>query len=258
MRVDCTKARTVIECYADGELDPVTSAKVEDHLEGCAVCQGSLERLHSLSVLIKEAAPSQEAPDRLARRIRARVDEGVATRPPTEAHVTSAWWNWWRPAALVAVTAVVTWIAAGEFRQGPTELLLTEEVISSHARATLTGHVADVVSSDRHTVKPWLSSRLDFSPPVTDLAAEGFPLVGGRLDYLGRRPVAVLVYKRRQHVIDLFVWPHNEAIPIPAALAISKRGYQVVHWTDRGMAFWAISDLNAAELKTFGDKFSAK
>jgi anti-sigma factor RsiW len=210
--------------------------------------------LKSLSLLIKEAAPYRAAPDRLARQIRARAEERNAAAPRKAA---SGWWHWSGSAALVAATALVTWIAAPQLQRPPTELV-AEEVISSHARATLTGRVADVASSERHTVKPWLSSKLDFSPPVTDLAAEGFPLVGGRLDYLDRRPVAVLVYQRRKHVIDLFVWPDSEERSLATSLALSSRGYQVVHWTDRGMTFWAISDLNAAELKTFGERFSAK
>jgi anti-sigma factor RsiW len=253
--LDCAQARTVIECYADGELDALMSARVEEHLERCAGCQSALERLRSLSLLIKEAAPCYAAPDRLSRQILARVQERDTAAPrKTE----WAWWPWLRPAMLVAGTAIVTWIAAVQLKDLPTKELVAEEIITSHARATLTGHVADVVSSERHTVKPWLSKRLDFSPPVTDLATEGFPLVGGRLDYLDRRPTAVLVYQRRQHVIDLFVWPDDEERPISTALALSKRGYQVLHWTDRGMTFWAISDLNAAELKMFGEKFSAK
>jgi anti-sigma factor RsiW len=252
--LNCAQARTAIECYADGELDALTSTTIETHLAHCAECQRTLERLRSLSVLIKEAAPYRAAPDRLSRQIRARLQGRNGAAPRKEA---SAWWHWLRPAALVAATAAVTWIAAPQLKRPPTEELVAEEVISNHARATLTGHVADLASSERHTVKPWLSSKLDFSPPVVDLAAEGFPLVGGRLDYLDRRPVAVLVYRRRQHVIDLFVWPDSAERPVAPSLAASKRGYQVLHWADRGMTFWAISDLNAAELKTFGERFSA-
>jgi anti-sigma factor RsiW len=252
--LDCTQVRSVIECYADGELDALTSATIERHLEQCAGCQGAIERLRSLSQLVREAAPYYAAPDRLSRRIRASVQERDAA-PPRQ--VAGAWWDWLRPAALVAATAVVTWIAAPQLQRPPATDLLADEVISSHARATLTGHGTAVASSERHTVKPWLTSRLDFSPPVANLEAEGFPLIGARLDYVDRRPVGVLVYRRRQHVIDVFVWPDDER-SAPASLELSKRGYQVLHWTDRGMRFWAISDLNAAELKTFAAQFSAK
>ena len=252
--MDCAKAGMMIECYADGELDAVTSAAIEKHLEHCARCQGALERLNSLSLLIKDTAPYHSAPERLSRAINARVPTANAA----SSRAGARWWQrWWQPVALVAVTAVVTWMAALQLNPPATKQLVVAEVISSHARSRLTGHVADVASSERHTVKPWLSSRLDFSPPVLDLTSAGFPLVGGRLDYLDHRPVAVLVYRRRQHVIDLFIWPQSEARSAPITHIASERGYQVMQWTDRGMAFWAISDLNAPELKTFSEMFSS-
>lgn len=250
--MDCPKAGTVIECYADGELDAMTSAAFEKHLEHCAVCQGALERLNSLSMLIKEAAPYHSAPQPLGRAINARA-QGTNTAPPKAG---TRWWQWWQPVALVAITAVVTWIAAVQLAPPATKQLVAAEIISSHARAKLTGHVADVASSERHTVKPWLSSKLDFSPPVIDLASAGFPLVGARLDYLDSRAVAVVVYRRRQHVIDVFVWPQPDARAGAITQVPSERGYQVVQWNDRGMTFWAISDLNAPELKTFAEVFS--
>ena len=251
--MDCTKARAVIECYADGELDPLTSASMEKHLEHCARCQGALERLNSLSMLIKEAAPYRPAPDRLSKAINAHIPrENVARARPV-----TAWWHWWQPVVLVAATAVVTWIAALQLTPTPTKHLVVAEIISSHARAKVTGHVTDVASSERHTVKPWLSSRLDFSPPVIDLTSAGFPLIGGRVDYLDHRPVAVVVYGRRQHVIDLFIWPQTDAPPTAIRQIASERGYQTMQWTDRGMTFWAISDLNATELKTFSETFSS-
>ena len=117
--------------------------------------------------------------------------------------------------------------------------------------------LADVASSDQHTVKPWLSGKLDFSPPVTDLTGAGFPLVGGRVDYVDHRPVAALVYRHREHVINVFVWPDRSAAGRTAPThSASKRGYNVVHWTDAGLAFWAISDLNAPEMKTFAETYA--
>jgi anti-sigma factor RsiW len=251
--MNCEEARNFVECYSDGELDAVTSVRFESHLEHCVVCQQALERLSSLRVLIKEAVPYRPVPVRVAEQIRARVKDAK----PARERAGYGWWGWLRPAALVAATAVVTWIAATHLYAPAPKHLVAEEVISSHARATLTGHLADVTSSERHTVKPWLSSKLDFSPPVTDLATAGFPLTGGRLDYIDRRPVAVLVYQRRQHVIDLFVSPHDQTQPVPKAQALSRNGFQVLNWTDGGMTFWAVSDLNAPELKIFADKFSS-
>src|SRR6185436_3045651 len=126
-----------------------------------------------------------------------------------------------------------------------------------HARATLTNHVVDVEASDQHTVKPWLGGKLDFSPAVVDLASAGFPLVGGRLDYLDHRPVAAIVYHARQHVIDLYVWPDASAAGTRAMETSAKHGYNVVHWSDGGMQYWAVSDLNAGELRTFAETYSA-
>ena len=150
----------------------------------------------------------------------------------------------------------MSWIAAIQYNTAPEAELLAEQVIASHARSMLTTHLADVSTSDEHTVKPWLSSKLDFSPPVTDLTGAGFPLVGGRLDYLDNRPVAALVYGRSQHVINLFVWPDRGSGRASPMQSLSKHGYNVLHWINGGMALWAISDLNATEMKTFAEAYA--
>ncbi len=252
--MDCAETRAHIECYVDGELDAIAGASVEAHLHSCVTCRRTLDGLVSLRTLIREKAPYRTAPDRLRQEIRARLDSGAKA----SAKGIRAWWGQWlRPAALVAVTAVVTWVVASQQNQpSRDERVVAREIIAGHVRSTLTGHRSDIASSERHTVKPWLSSKLDFSPPVTDLKDAGFPLAGGRLDYVDSRPVAVLVYSRRQHLIDVFIWPDPHASAVPPSLALSERGYQVVHWAQSGMTFWAISDLNASELKSFGENFS--
>ena len=127
---------------------------------------------------------------------------------------------------------------------------MADEAVASHVRSLMGGHPADVASSDQHTVKPWFNGRLDFSPPVNDFSAQGFPLLGGRLDYLDRRPVAVIVYGHRQHTINLYVWPAGQSDD-RVTRNLSKYGYNIVHWTRNGMAFWAISDLAMADLSDF-------
>src|SRR5262249_21519470 len=132
------------------------------------------------------------------------------------------------------------------------EQQLTQEIVASHVRSLMASHVTDVLSTDQHTVKPWFNGKIDFSPPVKDLAAQDFPLIGGRLDYVGGRSVAALVFQRHKHIINVFAWPAKEADSKPVVFAPSQ-GYNLIHWTKSGMTFWAVSDLNPAELQQFVD-----
>jgi anti-sigma factor RsiW len=135
--------------------------------------------------------------------------------------------------------------------------LLATQLITSHVRSLMANHLTDVASSDQHTVKPWLDAKLDFAPPVVDLSSEGFPLVGGRLDYLDNRPVAALVYQRHKHFINLFVWPVETGAARPA-MAMSHQGFQLLHWADPDFNYWVVSDVNANDLQTFRQQFEAQ
>ena len=150
----------------------------------------------------------------------------------------------------MAAAAIVLLVLVPFLRGPSTEEMLTREVVSSHVRSLMANHLADVPSSDQHTVKPWFNGKVDFSPSVVDLASRGFPLVGGRLDYLDNRPVAALVYQRDKHLINLFIWPSSDSSDA-GTKSETRQGYHVFHWTRSGMTYWAVSDVEKSQLQEF-------
>jgi anti-sigma factor RsiW len=155
------------------------------------------------------------------------------------------------------LAAIIGWNLLPRLQRPGTDQLLATQLIASHVRSLMANHLTDVASSDQHTVKPWLDAKLDFAPPVVDLASEGFPLIGGRLDYLDNRPVAALVYQRRKHFINVFVWPGEAAAARPA-MAMSHQGYQLLHWADPDFNYWAVSDVSANDLQLFKQQFETR
>jgi anti-sigma factor RsiW len=242
----CKEVRAFLDAFADGELDLVSHLQVEQHLKDCDACEHAHRNITAMRTALADETMYFRAPAGLQERIRA------AVKDVNQQSSTSPWWNWQWAYSLAAVALigvlVITAVVVFRQRDSRTDLLATE-VVSSHVRSLMVNHLTDVPSSDQHTVKPWYEGKLDFSPPVVDLGPQGFTLVGGRLDYLAGRPVAALVYQRRQHVINLFVFPDQD--DAEGSGSIVRQGYNVIHWKRSGMTFWAVSDLNMTELQEF-------
>lgn len=247
--MECANAGDWISSYVDNELELARAVEIDKHLRNCADCRRAYEQAAAIRSALRRHAAYFAAPDELRAGIRA------ALRSPAKPAARASRLPWLNLGAALAFAFVMTWGLASYWSQNSAESLL-REVVAGHVRSLLADHVTDVASSDRHTVKPWFIGKLDFSPTVRDLAAQGFPLLGGRLDYIDNRPVAALVYRRRQHVINLFTWPAETDDNVPAK-ASSGQGYQLVNWTALGMFYCAVSDLGAAELKEFARTFLA-
>jgi anti-sigma factor RsiW len=241
----------LIEAYMDEELDPSLKAAVEEHLSTCHDCSDALARLREQKAGIKLAAPYYTAPVSLERALRGALARAAADEARPNRRETN--WRWLAIAASILLALSLAWNLT-RLRPGIAERdLVAQGVLSDHIRSLMGEHLLDVPSTDQHTVKPWFAGKLDFSPDVRDLAADGFPLVGGRLDYLMNRTVAALVFRRRQHVINLFTWPSDSAAT--AEDHFSQNGYNVVRWTHGGMTYWAVSDLGLSELEQFRDLY---
>jgi len=229
----------LLHAYLDGELDPARALEIEAQLARNPQLRAAYERLREMSGAIREKADYHPAPPALAARF---------ARAQGEPASGIAWRAWLRPAAALAA-AVLLGAGLGYFVMKPGEEdALAREVVASHVRATLAGQLIEVASSDQHTVKPWLSAHLPFSPPVADFSKDGFPLVGARVDYLGGKPAAVLVYRRRLHTIDLYVAPGTAAA---SGGPFVKDGFSVERFAQDGMRFWAVSDVEGRELEHF-------
>jgi anti-sigma factor RsiW len=244
--MNCQQARPLIDFYADGELDAAGILELEKHIHDCPACALAWRNAQTLKKSLKQDALFFTAPTELRRRIKAELRSQVETKPRW-----SFWnWNWLTTATTSVATACLALLLNLSLTRPSAEQRLTQEIVSSNIRSLMADHMLDVVSTDQHTVKPWFNGKLDFSPPVKDLAAQEFPLIGGRLDYIGGRSVAALVFHRNKHVINLFIWPVNEKDSKPVSLT-PIQGYNVIHWSEADMTFWAVSDLNKKELMEF-------
>jgi anti-sigma factor RsiW len=233
--LSCQTARLQIDALIDGELTPAGAAALQRHLEGCADCTLRVEARRRLVALLSTEAERPLADDRLRQRLLANLPR---------ARRRSSWWLA-APTAVALAASLMLYIAIPARGQ-----LGVEAMMSAHLRSLAPGHLTDVESSDRHTVKPWFNGRLPFSPPVPDLADRQFPLVGGRLDYIGAQSAACLVYRHQLHVINLCLWPRDGTAPTMPKSA-EENGYRLLSWQQDKLAVAVISDLNRAELEQF-------
>ena len=252
--MNCREIRTLSHAYADRELDIVRAAEFEQHISGCRSCSREVENIRGLSAALKASTFYFRAPANLQNRIRQTTcaRNGAARLKPRSTELQASWKQWMRWLMPVAASAVVAVLAVFVAFNQVADNRLTDEVVSSHIRSRMAEHLTDVASSDQHTVKPWFAGKVDFAPPVTDLKEHGFPLQGGRLDYLQNRVVAAEVYKRNSHVINLFVWPASGNRNTTKKLTVVK-GYNVISWENSGMNYAAVSELSPVELREFAD-----
>jgi anti-sigma factor RsiW len=248
--VACDDNSRLLHAYLDGELDLVRSLEIEEHLKTCTDCAQELRSHQTLRNGFRAAALYERAPAGLEARIRASLAREAGSNVRTMPTRGRAFLNWVAVAAAIALAVVLTMrFYPGRDGRKDSELL-AEEITASHIRGLQPGHLLDVQSTDQHTVKPWFNGKIDFSPTVRDLTEAGYPLLGGRLDYVANHSTAVLVYQRRQHLIDVYIWPEEGKSALPGG-AESLQGYHMICWVAGGMNSCAISDLNAAELGQF-------
>lgn len=244
----CEQTRTLLHGYLDGELDAMRSAEFEQHLETCPQCAAQLEAQEGLRASLKSAQLYETAPAGLARKVERQID---AARQSAE---RTAWLPaWWRTLTLataaVLVGAVTSFFAYQTLRpNSKPQTAIIAEAIDAHIRSLQPAHLTDVESTDQHTVKPWFDGKLDYIPPVKDEAENGFPLIGGRLDALGGRSVAALVYGRRKHLINVFVWPTTDH-DVQGRESGSHNGYQWIYWKQDDLEFCAVSDVSEGDLR---------
>jgi anti-sigma factor RsiW len=246
----CAEAEVLLHALLDGELDAGHARYVETHVADCPRCVAQLRQYRALHHAMSAADLRFTAPPSLRNRIEAALPSGRAARAPSRRWLLQGFAMGSMVSAAAAATVMFAIVRTDQDQR------LFSEVISAHLRSLQAEHLTDVETSDQHTVKPWFNGRLDVAPPVVDLTAQGFTLLGGRLDYVDGVGVAAIVYRRRKHVINLFVAPAAGAEDRGAKIE-TVQGFNIRRWTEQGLNFWAVSDINVDELQEFGQKFEA-
>jgi anti-sigma factor RsiW len=248
--LSCQRAEELIHGYLDGELELARSLEVEQHMRECEICARAYHTQTTLRSSLKGESLYYGAPENLKKRIHS----SLRKEAKSEVFPRAFGWRWLTVVASLAfmlLIGVVVWRLVPRSGRLTGDELLAQEIVSDHVRSLqMPGHLTDVLSSDQHTVKPWFDGKLDFAPPLKDFASQEFRLYGGRLEYLNNRTVATLIYQRRLHYINLYIWPAQQ----PGAtgeMTTQRQGYNLAHWTSSGMNYWAISDLNSVELHEF-------
>jgi anti-sigma factor RsiW len=241
----CDEAEILLHALIDGELDAGHAREVEDHIATCPRCAAQLQAYRDMSKAVAGANLRYAAPPELRRRIEAALPQA---RVPNRRGVLRGF------AMGSAISAIAATGLFAVILRNDDEQRIQSEVVSAHLRSLQAGHLTDVLSTDQHTVKPWFNGKLDVAPPVVDLTAQGFTLIGGRLDYVDTRPIGAIVYRRRSHVINLFV-AQTASTERRAAKIEALQGFNIRRWSERGLNYWAVSDLAADELAEFGEKF---
>ena len=248
----CERADTLVHGYFDNELDALRAAEFESHLEKCPECVAALDALESLRSTINIAQPYEKMSPAFRKKILGDLNVKTPSVIATSRAATN--WRWLAVAATFLVLIYGAWRVSSLNREDSRETLMASKIVDAHLRSLQPGHLEDVISTDQHTVKPWFDGKVDFAPPVRDFTEQGFPLQGGRLDVVDNRTVAALVYGRRKHVVNVFIWPTSEKDAAPRTGSI--QGYQWIDWRKQGMEFYAVSDASAPDLDQLQRLFS--
>lgn len=244
----CPDMELRLHALVDGELDAGHALEVEAHLAGCAGCAAELAAIREVKGRLAASPLRYAAPASLTERLEAATE--AETAPPPEPRRRGLGVESWVFGG--SITALAASLAL--FALVPSGASLEAQLVDAQARSLQAQHLVDIATSDRHTVKPWFNGKVDFAPPVVDLAPQGYPLVGGRLDHVGGRDVAALVFRRRAHVINLFIWPGDKP---PSASLEGHEGYNLVSWGEKGLTLWAVSDVDAGDLLEFQRQYAA-